>query len=87
MKGSWWGILMRGSRGDRGYGASPLENHKLYGFLYRQCRTQGGGGTSPPSPKEALSALKKVHPHNNSAERKGNPGSTDRAVSVTRACK
>ena len=33
---------MRGTRGDRGYGPPPLENHKLYGFLYRQCRTQRG---------------------------------------------
>ena len=28
-----------------------------------------------------------VYPHNNSAERKGGRGGTDRAVSVARACK
>ena len=84
MKGSWWGILMRRSRRDRGYGPPPRENTSCMGFYIDNAGYKGG---HVPPPKEALSALKKVHPHNNSAERKGGRGSTDRAVSVTWACK
>ena len=62
----------------------PLKITSCMGF-YIDSAGHKGGGHVPPSPKEALSALKKVHPHNNSAERKGGRGSTDRAVSVTRA--